>query len=165
MLFKRTVGRKVGCLWKTGLLPSAAHGAGASGLTDEVLAKLRSTAGLLVGSRAGSSSLTLYMATQRSPEYDPMFAATCDLAVRYASWIREARTSMSRLHRAWVEVTHTLVNDPSRRYAKGPIGAVTLSSWRIGWAMHPPTVLITDEEEYVPLRTMSPKGARRLLCQ
>eukprot|EP00959_Pyramimonas_sp_CCMP1952_P368203 7712722-Pyramimonas_sp.AAC.1 len=28
LLFKRTVGHKVGCLWKTGLFPSAAHGAG-----------------------------------------------------------------------------------------------------------------------------------------
>eukprot|EP00959_Pyramimonas_sp_CCMP1952_P343551 7195908-Pyramimonas_sp.AAC.1 len=58
MSFKRTVGKMVGCPWKTELLPSAAHGAGVSGLTEEVLAKLRSTAGLLVGARSGSSSLT-----------------------------------------------------------------------------------------------------------
>eukprot|EP00959_Pyramimonas_sp_CCMP1952_P399605 8372572-Pyramimonas_sp.AAC.1 len=40
---------KVRTLWRTGLLPSAAHGAGVSGVTDATLNKLRSAAATLVG--------------------------------------------------------------------------------------------------------------------
>ena len=151
LIYKRTVGHKVGCLWKTGLLPSAAHGAGVSGLTDEAVTKLRHMAGLLIGAPRGTSPLILYLAAQGSLEYKPIYMATCDLVVRHASWIWDNRTPMSRLHHAWSAITTTLFHARYWASARGPIGAVTLSQLRIGWAMCSSTDLITDQDEYISL--------------
>ena len=86
-MYQRATGRKVLCLWKTGLLPSAGHGAGVSGLSDAHLSLVRAEAGRLTGARQGSSSLTLFLATQRAKEFDPIYMATCDLVCRYAATV------------------------------------------------------------------------------
>eukprot|EP00959_Pyramimonas_sp_CCMP1952_P403058 8445358-Pyramimonas_sp.AAC.1 len=54
---------QVHTLWRTGLLPAAAHGAGASGVVPATLAKLRTLAGSLVGAKS-HASLTAWLATQ-----------------------------------------------------------------------------------------------------
>ena len=100
------------CLWKTGLLPSAAHGAGVAGVTDDTLGKLRSAAGLPVGAPPGPSGVAVFLATQRAKERDPIYAVTCDLVLRYASWVWDQRASLARLRHAWVEATARLVAQP-----------------------------------------------------
>eukprot|EP00959_Pyramimonas_sp_CCMP1952_P212756 4451724-Pyramimonas_sp.AAC.1 len=61
---------KVRALWRTDLLPAAAHGSGIGGVVDSTLAKLRSMAGLLVGARQHAGR-TAWLATQTDEFYDP----------------------------------------------------------------------------------------------
>ncbi|CAK0847000.1 unnamed protein product, partial [Prorocentrum cordatum] len=131
LLFKKALGRRVACLWKTGPLPSATHGAGVSGVIDATLGKLRSEAGMLVRARQGPSSVTVFLATQGATEFDPIYGATCDLVCRYASWAWEQRTSL-----AWAEATAVLVAHPCWAGVRGPIASAILTLWRIGWFMH-----------------------------
>eukprot|EP00959_Pyramimonas_sp_CCMP1952_P061247 1280196-Pyramimonas_sp.AAC.1 len=67
---------KTKALWRTGLVPAAAHGAGASGVTPRALQKLRTMAGALVGARS-HSSVTAWLATQR----DEFFDTVCDTTI------------------------------------------------------------------------------------
>ncbi|CAK0871854.1 unnamed protein product, partial [Prorocentrum cordatum] len=131
---KMAVGRRVGCLWKAVLLPSAAHGGGVSGFTGATFGKLRGDAGMLVGARQGLSSVTVVLATQRAVACDLI----CDLVCRFASWVWEQRTPLAR----------------------GPIASTILTPWRVGWFMRSSTALVTDEENHVNLLTESPKDAR-----
>ncbi|CAK0898543.1 unnamed protein product [Prorocentrum cordatum] len=80
-------------------------------------------AGVLVGSRPGPSGATVYLATQRAKEYDPIYSATCDLLVGYASWVWEHRTSLSRLHHAWAAASARLVHEPSWAETRGPMAS------------------------------------------
>ena len=83
---RRGAPSKVGTLWRTGLLPAGAHGAGVSGLTDITLMSLRTLAGSLVGAKR-SGALTSWLATQRDRCFDPAYEATIPLLIRHASVI------------------------------------------------------------------------------
>ncbi|CAK0865551.1 unnamed protein product [Prorocentrum cordatum] len=96
----------------------------------------------------GPSNVTVFLATQRAKEFDPIYAATCDLVCRYASWVWEQRTSLA----------------PCWTQARGPIASTILTLWRIGWFMYSSTVLVTDEENHVKLLTESPKDVRMHLA-
>ena len=66
---QRTAGLRIQALWRTGLLPSAAHGAAVGGVADEHLATLRSAAAMICSGRGGvgSDSIALRLASQRDP--------------------------------------------------------------------------------------------------
>eukprot|EP00959_Pyramimonas_sp_CCMP1952_P157164 3286479-Pyramimonas_sp.AAC.1 len=59
----RGANHKARTLWRTGLLPAAAHGAGVGGITDATLNSLRSIAAVLAGARQ-HVSITAWLATQ-----------------------------------------------------------------------------------------------------
>eukprot|EP00959_Pyramimonas_sp_CCMP1952_P392117 8216674-Pyramimonas_sp.AAC.1 len=48
-MLRRAVGRKASTLWRTGLMPSAGHGAGVPGLADAPLREMRNLAAVLNG--------------------------------------------------------------------------------------------------------------------
>ncbi|CAK0818307.1 unnamed protein product, partial [Prorocentrum cordatum] len=96
--------------------------------------KFRGKAGLLVGARQGPSSVTVVLATQRAKEFDPVYAATCDLICRCASW------------------------------ARGPVASAILTLRRVGWFVHSSTVRVPDDENHVNLLAESPKDARMHLA-
>ena len=50
-VLKRTAGPRVAALWRTGLMPSGAHGAGVSGLQDATVRSLRALAAELMRAR------------------------------------------------------------------------------------------------------------------
>ncbi|CAK0885544.1 unnamed protein product, partial [Prorocentrum cordatum] len=56
-----------------------------------------------------SSSLALYLVTQRSKDSDPIYMATCDLVCRYAATVWEKRAPLSQLHHAWAAITTKMV--------------------------------------------------------
>eukprot|EP00959_Pyramimonas_sp_CCMP1952_P047889 999774-Pyramimonas_sp.AAC.1 len=93
-MLQKAAGKKVICLWKTGILPSAGHRVGVAGLSQHHLNQVRAEAGRLVGSRPCSSSLTLYPATQRSKEFGPIYMATCDPVCRCAAAARASRAPL-----------------------------------------------------------------------
>eukprot|EP00959_Pyramimonas_sp_CCMP1952_P349965 7332519-Pyramimonas_sp.AAC.1 len=70
----------------TGLAPSVLHGAAVMGVAEHVLKLVRSLAGALAGVTTAASLITC-AAMQRSPRYDPIFAATLELPYLYASWL------------------------------------------------------------------------------
>eukprot|EP00959_Pyramimonas_sp_CCMP1952_P320303 6703155-Pyramimonas_sp.AAC.1 len=80
----REAKEKVRTSWRTGLLPFAAHGAGVSGITDVTYNKLRSVAATLVGARS-HASIAAWFSTQTDSQCGPVFDATTNLVVRYAS--------------------------------------------------------------------------------
>ena len=102
MLFN-AVGRQASKLMRTGVAPAAAYGCAVSGLTDESTRTLRSTAAMLLGARPGAS-ITLYLATQPDPFYDPIFDATLPIVIKYASMIWMARDRLGMMERAWMGV-------------------------------------------------------------
>eukprot|EP00959_Pyramimonas_sp_CCMP1952_P434942 9107253-Pyramimonas_sp.AAC.1 len=71
MMVRKSAAPQVTALWRTGLLPAAAHGASVSGVSELELAKLRRAAGVICGRSASSASLTLVLATQKDEMYDP----------------------------------------------------------------------------------------------
>ena len=54
-MLKKVVGSKVGILWRTGVMPAAAHGAAVNGVSDHALQLLRTTAGKVAGARPAAS--------------------------------------------------------------------------------------------------------------
>eukprot|EP00959_Pyramimonas_sp_CCMP1952_P257483 5379616-Pyramimonas_sp.AAC.1 len=62
--FRRTVGTKVTRLWRTGLLPSVAHGSSVSGVSDNELEVMRNISATMAGYPKRGASSTLYLATQ-----------------------------------------------------------------------------------------------------
>ncbi|CAK0810080.1 unnamed protein product [Prorocentrum cordatum] len=145
---KRAAGRKVTVLWRTGLLPSAGHGAGVAGISDDELQRLRAEASRLAGARPGPPGATIYLATQRSARFDPICdEATVALVVRYSSWAWEQRTSLGRLQRAWASITQRLVEKPTWGLAGSPIASTMLTLWR-------------EEEQHIYLLATSPSDLK-----
>ncbi|CAK0827554.1 unnamed protein product, partial [Prorocentrum cordatum] len=161
-MLQKVTGKKVVGLWKTGLLPSAGHGAGVADLSDKHLQQIRADAGRLVGARSGSSSLALYLATQKAKEFDPIYMASCDIICRYAATVWEQRTSLSKLHNAWAHITTQMVRQDKATwtYARGPISATILTLWRINWHMYSSTALVNDRDEKFNLMAISPRDLR-----
>ena len=96
MIIRHAAGGKVARLLRTGLLPSAAHGARVSGMSDTGLRTLRATAGALVGAKP-ACSLTAYLFLQYDTKYDPIVDCTVSIVHEYATWIWEGRGSLSQL--------------------------------------------------------------------
>eukprot|EP00959_Pyramimonas_sp_CCMP1952_P453928 9469092-Pyramimonas_sp.AAC.1 len=69
---------KVRTLWRTGLLPSAAHGAGVSGIAETTMTRLRSVAATLVGAR-DHACITAWLCTQTDSQCDPVFDGATNL--------------------------------------------------------------------------------------
>ncbi|CAK0910291.1 unnamed protein product [Prorocentrum cordatum] len=162
---KRAAGRKVAVLWRTGLLLSAGRGAGVVGIPDSELQRLQAEASRLAGARPGPSGATIYLATQRSARFDPVYAATMALMVRYSSWVWEQRASLGRRQRAWASIMQRLVEKPTWGLARGPIASTTLALWRIGWYMWSSLVLVTDEEQRINLLATSPSDLKAYLVE
>ncbi len=102
-VIKKAPGAKVGIIWKTGLLPSANHGAAVNGVSDTALQQLRATAGLVVGARP-ASSLTSPLLMGRRGNCDPVLGATTSILLMYSGFIWERRVQLGRLQRAWLEL-------------------------------------------------------------
>ena len=125
---------RVKALWRTGLLPAAAHGSGASGVLPETLQRLRNTAGLLAGARQ-KASVTAWLATLKDEYYDPMYDVTVGLVCRYAATIWDDLFSLALLQRAWMEFSAITQGEGSWSKCMGPLSSVALSLRRIGWEM------------------------------
>eukprot|EP00959_Pyramimonas_sp_CCMP1952_P274562 5739746-Pyramimonas_sp.AAC.1 len=93
-MLRRGASHRVTTLWRTSLMPAAAHGATVSGVNDDELTKLRHTAAVLAGRTSKSSSLTLVLATQAGAKYDPIYDATLDPLKAYLSFIWDQRISL-----------------------------------------------------------------------
>ena len=147
---RRAVPDRVSRLWRTGLMPAGGHGAGVSGVSDSNLRRLRTQAGMLVGAKP-MRCLTLYLATQPSVRYDPLFDSTSLIVGRYASWIRDERVRPSRLFRAWSQIKERFLSKPTWAGARGPIESTWLSLLRVGWTMAAPHVLVDDQARIIDL--------------
>eukprot|EP00959_Pyramimonas_sp_CCMP1952_P348773 7306881-Pyramimonas_sp.AAC.1 len=71
LMVRKSAGGLVTALWRTGLLPAAAHGASVSGASEQEVLRLRRTAGVVCGTYSTASSLTLALTTQRDEQSDP----------------------------------------------------------------------------------------------
>ena len=101
-MLKRAAGAKVGIVWKTGLLPSASHGASVDGVTDAGLHQLRPTAGMVVGARpAASLTLPLVMGMERQlrshlRSYSEHRAHVCQLHMGETCAVEQAAASLAQ---------------------------------------------------------------------
>ncbi|CAK0881414.1 unnamed protein product [Prorocentrum cordatum] len=135
---KRAAGRKVTVLRNAGLPPSAGHGAGVVGISDDELQRLRAGASRLAGARPGPSGATIYPATQQRARFDPVYEVAVALVVRYSSWVWGQRASQ----RARASIAQ-----------------------RIGWYMWFSLVLVTDEEQHINLLATSPSDLKPYLVE
>eukprot|EP00959_Pyramimonas_sp_CCMP1952_P380984 7982540-Pyramimonas_sp.AAC.1 len=62
---------------------------------------MRSGAARLAGAKWRGGSITLYLASQRNPYYDPIFAATVGPIMQYARVVWHQEISLGALERAW----------------------------------------------------------------
>ncbi|CAK0794960.1 unnamed protein product [Prorocentrum cordatum] len=138
---KRAAGRQAAFLRRTALLPSAGHGAGATGIMGDELRRPWAEANRLAGARP----------------------ATMARVAKYASWIWEQRTSPGRPLRARAIIMEKMIERPSRASARGSISSTTLTLWRIGWRTWSSTALVADEEQHVQLLTTSPSDLKAFL--
>ncbi|CAK0862994.1 unnamed protein product [Prorocentrum cordatum] len=142
-MLRQAAGRRAARLQTTGLTPAVGHGAGVSGVAEGRLKVIRTAAGALAGHRP-FSSLTGTLMTQTSARYDPLFAITTELVVRYAGWWWEGRASASDRQCAWSRAHAELQQDPSWARVRGPIAAVYLTLQRINWTMQAAHSLVDD---------------------
>ena len=149
-------------LLRTGLLPSAAHGATVSGITDSTLRGLRTIAGELVGAKK-ACSLTAYLFMQADVQFDPIFDCTIAVIREFSAWIWESRGSLGRLQRAWMQLKPNMDKNPTWALARGPLGAVWLSLLRIGWDMRSAHIIQDDMGETYYLLEFAPWDVRQLL--
>ncbi|CAK0909210.1 unnamed protein product, partial [Prorocentrum cordatum] len=165
LMLRRAVRRKASTLWRTGLMPSARHGAGVSGLADAPLREMRSLAAVLNGrSNKRHVGVTAYLLTHPSEEYDPVYHATLDLVLNYAAWVWDGRTSPSRLQRAWTAL-HERAVPISWADAKGPLAATWLTLKRLAWDMKAPHILQGDLGSQYDLHRVRPADLRPFLMQ
>ena len=167
LMLKAAVGRKATCLWRTGAMPSVSHGASVSGVTDATLRTLRQFAAVLNGAPGGSSSagVTAYLITHPSAEYDPMYAASMDVVMKYAEWVWDGRVSASRLRRAWEVMAAKFDDATTWAQARGPLGATWLSLRRLGWRLVSPHVLLDDVGNTFDLHHVCPADLRPFLAE
>ena len=161
----RRATNKATMLWRTGLMPAAAHGATVSGVNNSELASLRQTAAMLAGRTSKSSSLTLVLATQADAKYDPIYDATLDPLRAYSSFVWDQRISLGRLQRAWQRVREVHNSRPIWASARGPIAVLMLSLARIGWDMYSSTVLVSDLGHYFDMLLLPPRSIVELVRQ
>ena len=159
---RRAVSDRVSRLWRTGLLPAGAHGAGVSGVSDSAVRRLRTQAGMLVGAKP-MRCLTLYLATQPSIRYDPLFDSTSLIVGRYASWLWDERVRPSLLFRAWSKIRDRFLSKPSWAGARGPIASTWLSLLRVGWTMAAPHILVDDQARNINLYKECPADVLKFL--
>ena len=133
-ILRQAAGGRVARLLRTGLLPSAAHGARVSGVADGALRELRAVAGELVGAKQ-AASLTTYLFMQDDASYDPVVDCTVAPIHEYSSWVWEQRGSMGRVQGAWARREPNSAKNATWALSRGPISAVWLSLLRIGWGM------------------------------
>ena len=125
---------------------------------------LRSTAAMLLGARPGAS-ITLYLATQPDPFYDPIFDATLPIVIKYANMIWMARDRPGMMERAWRELDKQLNGKPSWAGSRGPMSATWLSLARVGWRMTSCHAIVTDKGQHLSMLLMAPLDVRELLIQ
>ena len=99
-------------------------------------------AAVLNGAPGGSSAagVTAYLITHAAAEYDPMYAATIDVVLKYSEWVWDGRVVPSRLRQAWEVLNAKFDEATTWAQARGPIGATWLSLRRIGWRMLSPHI-------------------------
>ena len=164
-ILQRAVGRRTTTLWRTGAMPAVAHGAGVSGVTDEALRELRRFAAVLNGAPGASNvGVTSYLLTHRAEHYDPIYGATLDVVLRYAGWIWDGRTSLSRLWRAWTAFNQHHGN-PRWDQVRGPLGVTLLTLRRIGWDMASPQALRDDVGRHYDLLQTCPADLKIFLVE
>ena len=111
--------QKVSCLWRTGLMPSAGHGAGVTGVTDSTLVSLRAFAASLLGAK-GRAHVTAYLCTHRDAAFDPVVDATVQIVKRYCCWVWDQRVSDSDMRKAWEAATKIWRSDLTVRQSEVP---------------------------------------------
>eukprot|EP00959_Pyramimonas_sp_CCMP1952_P083041 1735915-Pyramimonas_sp.AAC.1 len=122
-ILKRAVGvRRMARIQSTGLAPSVLHGAAVMGVADHALKPVRTLAGALAGVKA-AASLTTGLVMQRNPRYDPIFAATLELPYLYASWLWEAKVSITQLQHAWEVTVPRMQKAEAWSRVTGPLSA------------------------------------------
>ena len=133
-ILKQAVGAKGARLFRTGLLPSAGHGARVYGVTDAALRQRRAVAGELVGARP-AASLTTYLFMQADSSYDPVVDCTVAPIHAYSAWVWEGRGSLGKAQGTWKAMEPNMATGGSWATARGALSATWLSLMRIGWDM------------------------------
>ena len=165
-ILRRAAGLRVSTLWRTGAMPSVAHGAGVSGLPDAPLRELRNFAAVLNGAPGTPHvGVTAYLITHRDDHYDPIYGATLDLVMRYAGWVWDGRTSPSRLRRAWDALQLRHGESLTWQHARGPLASTILTLRRIGWDLVSPHVVKDDVGQTFDLHQICPADLKVFLCQ
>ena len=110
-----------------------------------------------------ASSLTAYLAMQSDVQYDPVYDCTVPAIQEHAAWIWEARGSLGRLQRAWMQMRPKMDANSTWAIARGPMASVWLTLLRIGWDMHSAHILKSDQGEYYSMLELAPWDIRQLL--
>jgi hypothetical protein len=157
---RRAAGAKATCLWQTGLLLSTAHGAAVGGVSPSELGAMRSEAARLAGAKGRGCSITLYLASQRNPYYDPVFAATVEPTMQYARVIWHREISLGALERAWRATLDKVEGGDDKltwAAARGPLKVVIPSFKRIGWVMCSSLMVKPEEGAVISLLATPPR--------
>ncbi|CAK0905741.1 unnamed protein product [Prorocentrum cordatum] len=162
----RGAGVRAQALRRTGLLPSAAHGAAVGGIADAHLGAPRHRAALLCSGRGGigADSIAVHLATQTDQYMDPMYEATLAPVCRYSAAVWDGHLALSRLQQAWAVLQQRWREcKPTWHGIRGPVAAAWMSLLRIDWSMHSSLVLVDDEGRAVELLRTHPKEVAALL--
>ena len=101
-------------------------------------------------------SLTVYLASQADPWFDPIFEATIAPVRQYSQVIWMQTVSLGSLERAWRVLEEKRRDFFSWQHASGPLSVVCLSLLRVGWYMESSTLIRSDTGEVFPCSGWAP---------